>query len=78
MYAAGDAAGLNGGGRERVGVHDLRHSFVACALAGGFTLPEAAALARHANPRVTAAVYAGLTDSARAGLGEKLAAAFGG
>lgn len=77
VYAAGDAAGLNGDGRERVGVHDLRHSFVAVALAAGLTLPEAAALARHANPRVTAAVYAGLSDSARAGLGEKLASAFG-
>lgn len=77
VYAAGDAAKLNGGGRERVGVHDLRHSFVAVALAAGLTLPEAAALARHANPRVTAAVDAGLTDTARAGLGSKLAAAFG-
>jgi hypothetical protein len=35
-------------------------------------------LVRHANPRVTAAVYAGLTDAGRAGLGAKLAAAFGG
>jgi integrase len=78
VYAAGDAAGFNGDGRERVGVHDLRHSFVAVALAAGLTLPEAAALARHANPRVTAAVYAGLTDAARAGLGAKLAEAFGG
>jgi integrase len=78
VYAAGDAAGLNGEERERVGVHDLRHSFVAMALAAGLTLPEAAALARHANPRVTATVYAGLTDTARAGLGSKLAAAFGG
>lgn len=78
VYAAGDAAGLNGEGRERVGVHDLRHSFVAVALAAGLTLPEAAALARHANPRVTAAVYAGLTDAARAGLAAKLAGAFGG
>ena len=59
-------------GREPVGVHDLRHSFVAVALAAGLTLPEAAALARHANPRVTATIYAGLTDAARAGLGAKL------
>jgi integrase len=66
VHAAGDAAGLNGGGRERVGVHDLRHSFVALALAAGLTLPEAAALARHASPRVTAAVYAGLSDDNRA------------
>jgi integrase len=78
VHAAGDAVGLNGECRERVGVHDLRHSFVAVALAGGLTLPEAAAAARHANPRVTATVYAGLTDDARAGLGAKLVAAFGG
>ncbi len=77
VHAAGDAAGLNGEGRERVGVHDLRHSFVAVALAAGLTLPEAAALARHANPRVTATVYAGLTETARAELGAKLAGAFG-
>ena len=78
VYAAGDAAGLNGPEREPVGVHDLRHSFVALALAAGMTLPEAAALARHANPRVTAAVYAGLTAESREQLGAKLAQAFGG
>ena len=77
VYAAGDAAGLNGDGRERVGVHDLRHSFVGLTLAAGLTLPEAAALARHANPRVTATVYAGLTGEDREQLGAKLAAAFG-
>jgi integrase len=53
VYVAGDAAGLNGDGREPVGVHDLRHSFAAVALAAGLTLPEAAALTRHTNPRVT-------------------------
>jgi integrase len=78
VYAAGDAAGLNGDGREPVGVHDLRHSFVAVALAHGMTLPEAAALARHANPRVTATVYAGLTVESREQLGAKLVQAFGG
>jgi len=65
VHAAGDAAGLNGDRVERVGVYDLRHSFVAVALAAGMTLPEAAALARHANPRVTATVYAGLTAESR-------------
>jgi hypothetical protein len=35
IYTAGDAAGLNGEGVEPVGVHDLRHSFVALALAAG-------------------------------------------
>jgi len=67
VYAAGNAAGLNGEGRERVGVHDLRHSFVAVALEAGLTLPEAAALARHANPRVTATMDARLSDPARPG-----------
>jgi integrase len=74
VYAAGDAAGLNPDGFERVGVHDLRHSFVALALAAGLTLPETAALARHANPRVTLAVYAGLTTESREQLAVKLAA----
>jgi integrase len=77
VYQAGDAAGLNGDGREPVGLHDLRHSFVAIALASGLTLPEASALARHANPRITAMAYAGLSDEAREQLGAKFAAAFG-
>ena len=72
---AGDTAGLNGEGRERVGLHDLRHTFVAIALANGVTLPEAAMLARHANPRVTLAVYAGLTDGAREVAVDKLLSA---
>jgi integrase len=72
---AGDEVGLNGEGRERVGLHDLRHSFVAIALANGVTLPEAAMLARHANPRVTLAVYAGLADGAREVAVEKLLSA---
>src|SRR3954454_10516141 len=57
VHAAGDAVGLHRHGRERVGVHDLRHSCIAIALASGMTLPEAAALARHASPGVTATVY---------------------
>ena len=75
---AGDEVGLNGDGRETVGLHDLRHSFVAIALASGVTLPEAAMLARHANPRVTLAVYAGLTDQGReVAVGKLLNAGFG-
>jgi integrase len=35
VHAAGEAAGLNGDGRQLVGLHDLRHSFVAIALASG-------------------------------------------
>jgi integrase len=78
VHGAGDAAGLNPNGIERAGVHDLRHSFVALTLAAGMTLPEAAALARHANPRVTATVYAGLTEESREQLRSKLLVAFGG
>jgi site-specific recombinase XerC len=62
VHAAGKASGLNSDGRELVGLHDLRHSFVAIALASGLTLPEASALARHANPRITAMAYAGLNE----------------
>lgn len=64
VHAAGDAAGLNDG-REPVGLHDLRHSFVGLALAAGATLAETAGFARHANARVTAEVYAGLADDGR-------------
>jgi integrase len=72
VHSAGDAAGLNGGGRQPVGLHDLRHSFVALALEAGVSMPEAAALARHANARVTAQVYAGLSDSGREAASAKL------
>ena len=64
VHNAGDAAGLNPPGAEKVGLHDLRHSLVALALANALTPVEAAALARHANPGVT--MYAGLTETDRA------------
>jgi integrase len=51
-----------------VDLHDLRHSFVALALPHGVTLPEAAMLARHANARVTAITYAGVTEQGRESL----------
>jgi integrase len=72
VQAAGDAAGLNSAGREPIGLHDLRHSFVALALEAGASLAEAAELARHANARVTAQVYAGLTESGREKAAAKL------
>ena len=72
VHAAGDAVGLNGADREPVGLHDLRHSYVALALASGASLAETAALARHANARVTAQVYAGLTDDGREQAAAKL------
>jgi len=72
IYDAGDAAGLNGEGVERVGLHDLRHSFVGIALDSGVTLAEAAVLARHANARITAQIYAGVNETAKAKLATKL------
>jgi integrase len=72
VHKAGDDVGLNGAGQEKVGLHDLRHSFVANALAAGVTLPEAATLARHADARVTAIVYAGITEQARSAIAAKL------
>ena len=72
LHVAGDAAGLNGDGVQPVGLHDLRHSLVAIAFERGLTLPEVAMLARHANPRVTATVYAGLTTEGRERVSAKL------
>jgi integrase len=54
-------------------LHDLRHTLIALAFERGLTLPEASILARHANPRVTAQVYAGLSEKARERVAEKLA-----
>jgi integrase len=58
--------------RQPVGLHHLRHSYVALALASGSTLAETAALARHANARVTAQVYAALTNKGREQTAAKL------
>jgi integrase len=63
---------LNGDGRQPVGLHDLRHSYVALALDAGASLAEVSALARHANAKVTAAVYAGLADGGREKAAAKL------
>jgi integrase len=65
VCTAGDNLALNGDGIEPIGLHDLRHSFVAVAFQQGLSAPEVAKLARHANPRVTLAMYAGLTDEGR-------------
>jgi integrase len=72
VHAAGDAAKLNGDGRQPVGLHDLRHSYVALALSSGASMAEAAALARHANAKVTAQVYAGLAENGRETAAAKL------
>jgi Site-specific recombinase XerD len=75
IHAAGDAAGLNPEGTEKVGNHDLRHSMAANALAF-VSMTEAANLLRHSNPQITATTYADLTKDGVKALGEKLAAGF--
>ena len=50
----------------------IRHSYVALALASGASLAETAVLARHANARITAQVYAGLADDGRVTAAAKL------
>jgi integrase len=65
VHVAGDNAELNGDGFEPVGLHDLRHSLVAIAFEVGLSAPEVAVLARHANPNVTLAIYAGLSGDGR-------------
>jgi integrase len=75
VQRAAEAVGLTGEGQQPVGLHDLRHSFVAIALDSGVTLVEAAVLARHANARVTGMVYAGISEQAKAKIAGKLTAA---
>jgi integrase len=72
LHNAGDAAGLNGDDVQPIGLHDLRHSFGAVALEAGATLAEAAVLARHANAKVTAQIYSGVNEEAKAKIAAKL------
>jgi integrase len=67
--------GLVAEGQEKVGVHDFRHSLAANAFALGLAPTEVARLLRHANPGVTLAVYAGISDEAATARGGELAAA---
>ena len=73
LQRAADKVGLNPAGAEPVGLHDLRHSLVAIAFEQGLSAPEVAVLARHANAKVTLAVYAGITGDGRGKAFAKLA-----
>jgi integrase len=77
VYAAGDAAGLNPDGVEKVGLHDLRHSCAGLLFAANVPAPTVAAILRHADERTTLTVYAGLVETNRAGLRGDLETAFG-
>ena len=58
--------------------HDLRHSCAGLLLAAGVPAPNVAAILRHADPRITLMVYAGLVESQRAELKDDLELALGG
>lgn len=75
IYVAGDAAGLNTGGK-RVGCHDLRHSCAGLLLAAGVPAPRIAAIMRHANVQTPLTTYAGVIETQRADLRGDLEEAF--
>lgn len=78
LALAASAAGLNPKELPPVGCHDLRHSMAGIALdLPNMNMVKVAKLLRHANPQVTATVYAGLSDSGTKQLGAELAAGFG-
>ena len=66
---AADAAGLNGGDREPVGCHDLRHSCAAFAFSLGMTPVEVARLLRHSDPAITLSTSRGARRGERGGAG---------
>jgi integrase len=72
VQRAADKVGLNTDGAEPIGLHDLRHSTAGLAFES-LALNEVSRLLRHANPRVTTAVYGGISDDAAASIGAKLA-----
>ena len=55
-----------------MGAHDLRHSLAASAFDMKLTLPEVSRLLRHANPNVTATVYASMAGNAVEALQDRL------
>jgi integrase len=78
VHKAGDAAGLNAEGVERVGCHDLRHSCAGLLFAAGVSAPTVAAVLRHSDTRVTLTTYAGLVETDRTELRRGLDVAFAG
>jgi len=78
VYQAGDDAGLNPDGVERIGCHDLRHSCAGLLFAAGRSAPTVAAVLRHADTRTTLTTYAGLVETNRSELRQDLDVAFGG
>jgi integrase len=74
IRAAGVRAKIDG--QKPLSPHDLRHSCAALLLEAGVPAPKVAAIMRHADPRVTLTIYAGITDKQRAALRGDLESAF--
>jgi integrase len=75
VRVAGDRAKLNPRGVKPVAPHDLRQSCARLLFAAGVPAPKVAAILRHASPRITLTVYAGLVESQRVELRDDLEAA---
>jgi integrase len=65
IYEAGDRAGLNQPGQQRVGCHSLRHTFAGLLLDAGMAYPKVAEAMRHADTRTLLEVYAGVVEAHR-------------
>ena len=65
LHAAADGAGLNGGDRSRVRMHDLRHTFASLLIAQGVDVVAVSRQLGHASPDITLKVYAHLFDAER-------------
>lgn len=58
------AAGLDGGDRPKLRLHDLRHTFASLLIAGGANVVFVSRQLGHASPDITLRVYAHLFDAA--------------
>jgi len=74
IRAAGKRAKL--GGPKPLSPHDLRHSCASILLGAGLPPNRVARVLRHADPRITMTIYAGLTSAQEARLRDDVQAAF--
>lgn len=65
LDAAADRAGLNGDGRPKLRLHDLRHCFASLLIAEGADVVYVSRQLGHADPSITLKVYSHLFDRHR-------------
>jgi integrase len=63
LDAAAEAAGLNGDGRPKLRLHDLRHTFASLLIAAGADVVFVSRQLGHAGPEITLKVYSHLYDA---------------